>query len=99
MEAMAVSGGKERGCSGWFGTVSLCPCVWGPLRSLNWFTGWGEGIVAWDCKVCCMNKSGGDEWRSPQALQKISLLGSFALTVELFLTLLSNFEREAAAKA
>ena len=36
---------------------------------------------------------------SLQALQKISLLGSFALTVELFLTVLSNFEREAAVKA
>ena len=99
MEAMAVSGDKERGCSGWFGTLSLCPCVWGTLWSLNWFIGWGEGIVAWDCKVCCMNKLGREEWRSPLALQEISLLVGFVLTIELFLTVLSNFEKEEAAKA
>ena len=39
MEAMAVSGGKERGCSRWFGAVSLCPCVWGPL----WIGSLAEG--------------------------------------------------------
>ena len=46
-----------------------------------------------------MNKSGGEEWRSPLALQEISLLVSFALTIELLLTVLSSFEKEQAAKA
>ena len=46
-----------------------------------------------------MSKSGGEEWRSTLALQEISLLVGFALTIELFLTVLSNFEKEEAAKA